>query len=470
MDKLLIIDDEKSILDMLKIAFEKDNYQVDTALSADRACSMIEQDDYDLVLTDIRLPQKSGMDILKFVRKFNPRVPVVMITAYGTIKQAVDAFKAGAMDYVVKPFDMEELKLIVAKGLERRRLTEENIQLKKQLQEKYRFDDMVGKSPPMQKIYDLIEKISISDATILITGESGTGKEMAARSIHLQSRRRDHPFVTVNCGALPENLLESELFGHVRGAFTGAVANKKGMFEAAEKGTLFLDEIGEMSPPTQVKLLRAIQDKSVRYVGGTKEIPVDCRIISATNQDIKQKTKDGEFREDLYYRLNVISFEMPRLRERKEDIPLLVDHFLSFHCRKMNIPKKRVAPEVYTIFENYPWPGNVRELANAVERTVAIEERQTITRRSLPEELLQVSAPEGECKIDDGFDLNKTIDSITRKYVEQALILSGSSLKKTASLLGVNYRSVRYLVDKFGLKDDARNSVKKEASEKSGAA
>ncbi len=461
MDKLLIIDDEKSILHMLKITFEKENYEVDTALSAERAFAMIGREDYDLVLTDIRLPQKSGMDILKFVRENKPRTPVVMITAYGTIKQAVEALKSGAADYVLKPFDMEELKIIVAKGLEKRRLTEENIQLKKELREKYRFDDMIGKSPPMRNIYSLIEKIALSDSTVLIYGESGTGKEMAARSIHAQSRRRDHPFVSVNCGALPENLLESELFGHVRGAFTGAVAHKKGMFETAEKGTLFLDEIGELSPPTQVKLLRALQDKRVRRVGGTQEIPVDCRIISATNQDLKRKIKEGGFREDLYYRLNVISFEMPSLRKRKEDIPLLTDFFLSLHCKKMDIPPKRIAPEVFTLFEHYPWPGNVRELANVIERTVAIEERQTITRKSLPEELLQPQGGEADFRLEEGFSLNKTIDAVTRKYVEQALALSGGSLKKTASLLGVNYRSARYLLDKFGLKE-TRNNVKEE--------
>ncbi len=464
MDKLLIIDDEKSILDMLKIAFEKENHEVDTALSADRAFTMIEQGDYDLVLTDIRLPQKSGMDILKYVRKHKPEIPVIMITAYGTIKQAVEAFKAGAVDYVVKPFDMEELKIIVAKGLEKRKLREENIQLKRELREKYRFDNMIGKCPEIQKIYNLIEKIALSDSTILISGESGTGKEVAARAIHFQSRRSDHAFVTVNCGALPESLLESELFGHMRGAFTGAVAQKKGMFEVAEKGTLFLDEIGEISPSIQVKLLRAIQDKSVRRVGGTREIPVDCRIISATNQDLKQRIKTGEFREDLYYRLNVISFEMPPLRERKEDIPLLVDYFLTLHCRKMNVPKKRIAPEVFSIFENYHWPGNIRELANVVERTVAIEERETVTRKSLPGELLEPVSGGINYEIEEGFNLNRKIDAVTKKYLEQALVVSGGSLKKSASLLGINYRSARYLMEKYGLRE-TRNSIKEELPE-----
>jgi DNA-binding NtrC family response regulator len=465
MDKLLIIDDEKSILDMLKIAFEKENYEVDTALSADRAFTMIEQGDYDLVLSDIRLPQKSGMDILKYVRRNKPEIPVIMITAYGTIKQAVEAFKAGAVDYVVKPFDMEELKIIVAKGLEKRKLRAENIKLKQELQEKYRFDNMIGKSLAIQKIYDLIEKIAVSDSTVLISGESGTGKEIAARAIHFKSRRKDNAFVTVNCGALPESLLESELFGHVRGAFTGAVAQKKGMFEIAEQGTLFLDEIGEISPPIQVKLLRAIQDKRVRRVGGTKEIPVDCRIISATNQDLKEKIKTGDFREDLYYRLNVISFKMPPLRERKDDIPLLVDYFLTLHCKKMGIPKKRIAPEVYSIFENYPWPGNIRELANVIERTVAIEERETITRKSLPGELLEpISGGDLEYNIEDGFNLNRKIDAITKKYLEQALVLSGGSLKKSAAMLGINYRSARYLLEKYGLKE-TRNSIKEELPE-----
>ncbi len=453
MDKILIIDDEKSILDLLSVVFKKEGYTVETALSAKTALELIDTNGFDLILTDIKLPQMSGMKILKHVKEKQPEMPVVMITAYGTIKQAVEALKMGASDYVVKPFNMEELKIIIAQGLESRRIQQENVLLKKELEEKYGMDNMVGKSKKMQEVYNLIEKIAVTDSTVLISGESGTGKEMAARAIHFHSRRRERPFVSINCGALPENLLESELFGHVKGSFTGAIANKKGMFETAEKGTLFLDEVGEMSPWTQVKLLRTLQDKRIRRVGGTQEIPVDVRIIGATNQDLKKRIEEGKFREDLFYRLNVISLELPPLRKRKEDIPVLVNHFLSKYCEKMSRKLKRIAPRVMKIFESYSWPGNVRELENTIERIIAIEERETVTESSLPEELL---TPQGDqdrsFEIKPGFDLNETLDEISRSFIHQALQRTSGSLKDTASLLGINYRSLRYLIEKLGLK------------------
>jgi DNA-binding NtrC family response regulator len=293
MDNILIIDDEKSLLDLLSVVFKKEGYGVKTSLSASRAFELLEKDDIDLVVTDIKMPQTNGMDVLKFVRENRPEVPVVMITAYGSISQAVEALKAGALDYVVKPFDVDELKIIVGRGLAERRLKQENVLLKKDLKERYSFENMIGKSRAMQEIYGLIEKVSTTDSTILVTGESGTGKEMAARAIHYQSGRNNNQFVSINCAALPENLLESELFGHAKGSFTGAVADKKGMFEIAQRGTLFLDEVGEMSPWTQVKLLRALQERKIRRVGGTDEIPVDVRIIAATNQDLKRRFEEG---------------------------------------------------------------------------------------------------------------------------------------------------------------------------------
>ena len=452
MDKILIVDDEKSILDLLNMVFKKQGYAVKNAPSAEKAIQLMEEDEFDLVLTDVRLPKKSGMDILKYVREKEPHMPVIMITAYGTIKQAVEAFKAGAVDYVLKPFDVEELKIIVEKGLKERRLKEENVLLKKELKERYSFKNMIGKSKPIQEIFGLIDKISGTDSTVLITGDSGTGKEMAARAVHFSGKRKDKPFTTVNCGALPESLLESELFGHVKGAFTGAVAQKKGMFQVAHNGTLFLDEIGEMSPQTQVKVLRAIQEKTIRRVGGTEEIPVDVRIISATNQDLKKKLKQGSFREDLFYRLNVITFHMPSLRGRREDIPPLVQHFLKKHCEKIGIKLKRVAPEVFNVFETYTWPGNIRELENVIERIVAIEERETITRKSLPNELLSPQkAAAGDRRIKPGFNLNKVLDELTKEYVQDALSLSHGNKKKASSVLGINYRSIRYLIDKHGI-------------------
>jgi DNA-binding NtrC family response regulator len=457
MEKILVVDDEKSILDLLTVVFKKEGFTVFTSLSAVKAIELIDKEDIDIILTDIKLPHMSGMDILKHVKENKPDIPVIMITAYGTIKQAVQAFKQGALDYVLKPFDMDELKMVVSQGLEKTRLKQENTRLKKEFKEKYNFTNMIGKSKNMQEIYTLIEKISASDATILITGESGTGKELAARALHVHSRRKDRPFVSINCGALPENLLESEMFGHVKGSFTGASVNKKGMFEVADNGTLFLDEIGELSPMTQVKLLRTLQDRRIRRVGGTTEILVDTRIIAATNQDVKKRIEDGRFREDLFYRLNVISFEMPPLRDRKDDIPLLANHFLKRYCERLGKKQKRFAPEVIKVFEAYPWPGNVRELENMVERLVAIEDRETLTNKSLPDELLSPqNASNGNIKLDHGFDLNKTLDQLTRSYVKQALTVSDGRLKETATLLGVNYRSLRYLIDKHELKNFKR--------------
>lgn len=396
------------------------------------------------------------MEILKRVKETKPYIPVIMVTAYGTIKQAVEALKEGAMDYVVKPFDVEELKIIVSQGLERGRLKQENILLKKQLMEKYSFENIVGKSKRMKDVYGLIEKIAATDSIVLIKGESGTGKELAARAIHLLSHRREKPFVSINCGAVPENLLESELFGHMRGSFTGAVADKKGMFEVAEKGVLFLDEVGEMSSMTQVKLLRALQDRKIRRVGGTEEIPVDVRIIAATNQNLKKKIEEKKFREDLFYRLNVLSLEMPPLRKRKEDLPLLVSHFIKKYCQEMGRKTKRIAPEVMNVLESYPWPGNVRELENMIERVVAIEERGIITKESLPEELLAPhKKPDTSYLFEPGFSLNSYLDDIAKNYIKQARQAAGGKLRETASLLGISYRTLRYLIDKYGLKPNS---------------
>jgi len=453
MDKILIIDDEKSILDLLTVVFKKEGYEVKTSLSAARAVDLLKNGDFDLVITDIKMPQMSGMDLLKHIKDHDPDLQVILITAYGSIRQAVDAFKAGASDYVVKPFDIEELKIIASRSLEKRRLKQENILLKKDLKDKYSFERMIGKSRAMQEIYDLIEKVAATDSTVLITGESGTGKEMAARAVHAQSRRRDGRFVTINCAALPENLLESELFGHAKGSFTGAVADKKGMFEVAGKGTLLLDEVGEMSPWTQVKLLRALQERRIRRVGGTDEIPVDVRIIAATNQDLKKRIREGKFREELFYRLNVITFDMPPLRKRVEDIPALVSHFLQKYCAKMEKKMKRMAPDVFALLEAYPWPGNIRELENVVERIVAIEDRETVTTSSLPREILTPHREKGDqIALEPGFDLAAHVDEITKKYITLALATSRGSLKKSAILLGVSYRTLRYLIEKYGLK------------------
>ncbi len=461
MEKILIIDDEKSILDLLSMVFKKEGYRVRATLSAKKALELLNKEEFGLILTDIKLPEMSGFEILKRVRESKPDIAVVMITAYGNVKQAVEALKAGAFDYVVKPFDVDELKIIVAKALEKKRLQEENILLRKELKEKSSFETVIGKSKKIKQVYSMIEKIAGTDSTILVTGESGTGKELAARAIHSLSPREENRFVSINCGALPENLLESELFGHVEGAFTGAVADKVGLFEVAQRGTLFLDEVGEMAPWTQVKLLRTLQDKKIRRVGGTEEAAIDVRIIAATNQDLKKKISEGKFREDLFYRLNVISFEMPPLRERKEDVPLFVNHFLKKYSMEIGKSMKRIAPDVMKLFESYPWPGNIRELENVIERTVAIEDRETITLDSLPDELLTArTREETDLLFQKNFCLTSFLDEAAQSYIKQARLLSGGNLKKTASLLGISYRNLRYLIDKYKLKTDQETDEK----------
>ena len=463
MDTILIVDDEKSLLELLSVVFKKEGYQVKTNPGTPKVFELVEQGDYDLLICDIKMPQVDGMDVLKRAKLRNPLAPVIMITAYGSVKQAVDALRIGALDYVMKPFDVEELKILVAHGLEGRRLREENILLKKTLRAESSFENMIGKSKSMREIFGLIEKIASTDSTVLVTGESGTGKEMAARAIHAQSRRRDAAFVSVNCAALPENLLESELFGHVKGSFTGAVTDKRGMFETAHQGTMFLDEVGEMSPWTQVKLFRVLQERKVRRVGGTNEIPFDVRIIAATNQDLKKRIEEGKFREELFYRLNVILFEIPALRKRAEDIPLLLSHFLQKHCERMGRKMKRLTPEVVGLLEAYAWPGNVRELANVIERIVAVEERETITAGCLPAEIAGTLPKEGgPVALKAGFKLEEYLDQISRKYLQEAGQMAGGNMRKMADLLGLSYRSLRYLMDKYQVKAFKRLETKDE--------
>jgi DNA-binding NtrC family response regulator len=466
METILVVDDEKSILDLLSMVFKKEGFQVKTSLGTPSVYELVDDDDFDLLICDIKMPKVDGMELLKHVKKQKPIVPVIMITAYGSVKQAVEALKVGALDYVVKPFDIEELKILVSHGLEERKIREENILLKKSFQEQSSFENMIGKSKAMREVFGLIEKVATTDSTVLVTGESGTGKEMAAKAIHALSRRRERPFVSINCAALPENLLESELFGHTKGSFTGAVADKKGMFETAHAGTIFLDEVGELSPWTQVKLFRVLQERRIRRVGGTDEILVDVRIIAATNQDLKKRIEEGKFREELFYRLNVISFEMPALRKRTEDIPLLISYFLQKHCEKMGRKTKRLTPEVISFLETYGWPGNVRELENLIERTVAVEERETITVSCLPRDILEMRRSEdGPAVLKPGFDLEGHLDQIAKKYIQEAGSASRGNMKKMASLLGVSYRSLRYLIEKYQLKSFKKSGQREESGE-----
>jgi DNA-binding NtrC family response regulator len=454
--RLLIVDDESSIVDFLALLFEEEGYAVATARSATEARQTLARQAIDLVLCDVTMPDGNGLDLLKEINtgENGSHPAVIMMTAYTSTKTAIEAMKAGAADYVSKPFDVDELKIVVQKALEREKLADENVYLRRELEQKYTFNNIIGKSPRMQAIFALIERIARTNSTVLIHGESGTGKELIARAIHFASPRATRRFLSLNCGALPENLLESELFGHERGAFTGAVREKKGLFQEADRGTLFLDEIGEMTPTMQVKLLRAIQEKVVRKVGGTEEETVDVRIIAATNQNLESRLTTGEFREDLYYRINVLPILLPPLRQRREDVPLLVDFFLQKYCRQMELPPRQISVEAMHLLEGYDWPGNVRELENLIERALALSHAETITTRDLPVHLLTQRRTHSELiqLPEDGIDLEAYLEDIRAQLMQQALERTNGVQTQAADLLGMSFRSFRYYAKKAGLK------------------
>ncbi len=461
---VLVIDDEKGIVDVLTIALEKDGYRVVGATSCTDGLRLLEEARPDLVLTDLRMDDGSGFDVLRAARASSPDTPVIMITAYTSTKTAIDALKLGAYDYISKPFDIEELKHVAGKALERKRLVEENVVLRLRVSGTP-FGSLVGISRRMKAVFDLSERIGRTSSTVLITGESGTGKELIARAIHAASARSARLFVSVNCGAMPENLLESELFGHERGAFTGAVKEKRGLFHEAEGGTLFLDEVGEMSLTMQVKLLRALQDRVIRRVGGNTEEQVDVRIICATNKDLGKKVAEGSFREDLFYRINVIPLPIPPLRERRDDIPRLVKHFLEKVCREQAVEPKRISSEAMKLLESWSWPGNVRELENLIERTVALEPSEIITSSSLPEEFLRPAGVSTVGDVDalnlppEGLDLEATLEWIGRRLMHQALDRTGGVQIRAAELLRMSERSFRYYAKKYGLRREENDLV-----------
>jgi two-component system, NtrC family, response regulator PilR len=452
--KLLIVDDESSMLDFLSILFQGVGYEVTTARSVGEAHKQLERNAFDLVLCDILMPDGNGLDLLREIKSSGGGPPVVMMTAYTSTKSAIEAMKLGAADYISKPFDVEELKIVAQKALERAELADENVYLRRELEQKYTFNNIIGKSARMQAIFSLVERIARTASTALIHGESGTGKELIARAIHFASPRSNRRFLSINCGAMPENLLESELFGHERGAFTGAVKDKKGLFQEADRGTLFLDEIGEMTPSMQVKLLRALQEKVVRKVGGTDEESVDVRIIAATNQDLEGRLLTGEFREDLYYRINVLPIHLPPLRQRREDIPLLVDFFLQKYSKQMELPLRQISIEAMQILESYDWPGNVRELENLIERVLALSHSETITTRDLPVHLLtnRRTHPDLVQLPEEGLDLEAYLESIRTQLMIQALERTNGVQTQAAELLGMSFRSFRYYAKKAGLK------------------
>ncbi len=385
---ILVIDDEASIRESLQTLLELEGFQVETAATGEEGLAKIAERPMDLVLLDFALPDRNGLEILRDIRDRDPELGVIMITAYGTVENAVAAMQAGATNFIQKPWDNEKLVADVRAVVGRRRAEEENIQLKRALKQRYNFENIVGKSEPMLKIFDLVAQVAPSRSTILLQGESGTGKELIAKAIHMNSPRKDRPFVPVNTGSTPADLLESTLFGHVKGAFTSAVASKKGLFEIADRGTLFLDEIGTMSLETQAKILRVLQDRRFMHLGGVQEVQVDVRIIAATNVDLRQMSREGRFRDDLFYRLNVITLDLPPLRQRREDIPLLVEFFLRKFAEENDRAVRQIAPEALRSLLEYSWPGNVRELENVVERAVVLSSGPTITLDLLPDQVV----------------------------------------------------------------------------------
>jgi len=390
---VLIIDDEVEIRESLQTLLEMEGYDVETAATGMQGLNRIGQRPFDLVLLDLALPDRNGMDVLADAHAQDPGLSVIMITAYGTVENAVKAMQSGAANFIQKPWDNEKLLADVRAAIARHRAEEENVQLKRALKQRYNFEHIVGKSEAMLKIFDLVAQVAPSRSTVLLQGESGTGKELIAKAIHLNSPRRDRPFVPVNTGSMPPDLLESTLFGHVKGAFTSAIASKKGLFEVADKGTLFLDEIGTMGMDTQSKILRVLQDRKFMHLGGVHELQVDVRIIAATNVDLRQMVRDGKFREDLFYRLNVITIDLPPLRQRKEDIPILVDHFLRKYSEENERPYRRITPEGLRPLVSYSWPGNVRELENVIERAVVLSSGQEIGVELLPDQIAGRGTP-----------------------------------------------------------------------------
>jgi len=462
--RILIVDDERSMREMLAILLRREGHDVAIAENGRRALEFLNQRPFDLVVSDARMPDIDGLQVLRHARSVNPAVIAIMITAYGSPDLIKGVEELGVNDYVEKPFNTEVLKFRIRKELDRRRLQQENVLLKRAMHTAHHFSNIVGSSSAMIQVFELVETVAATGSTILITGESGTGKELIARAIHVRSPRRERPFVAVNCGALTETLLDSELFGHVRGAFTGADNNKKGLIEVADKGTIFLDEIGEMSPMLQVKVLRVLQERKYRRVGGTEEIDADIRIIAATNRDLAKMVADGSFREDLFYRINVIPVRLPPLRERGDDVVGLAGHFVAKYAPQMKKNITGISEAAMAALTAYAWPGNVRELENAIERAVALERSSTIELESLPEAVRGTpatpslpaaaagSAPAPSSLPETGFDLEQHVQHLEREYIAEALRRSGGVKVKAAELLGMSFRSFRYYMKKYNLK------------------
>ena len=458
--RVLVVDDEPSMRQMLAIVLKREGYDVVLAENGRMALAALERGPFDLLISDIKMPDMSGVDVLREAKRIDPDILGIMITAFASTETAIEAMRLGACDYLSKPFDIDLLKMKVREKVENRYLKQENVLLKRTLGLSHQFSNIIGRSQTMLDVFKMIETVARTNSTILLTGESGTGKGLVAQAVHYQSLRRDKPMVALNCGAMPETLLESEMFGHMRGAFTGADANKKGLLEVAEKGTIFLDEIGEMSPVMQVKLLRVLQERRFRRVGGLEELQADIRVIAATNQDLTRAVAEGRFREDLFYRINVIPIVLPPLRDRREDIPLLAEHFLSKYAEQMDKPITTVSRPALDLLQKHDWPGNIRELENVIERAVALEGTPSVQPESLPPVVrggtaradTPASGAGRELLPAEGLDLEARVQEIERGYLAQALERANGVQVKAAELLGMSFRSFRYYVKKYYLR------------------
>ncbi|OGL41652.1 MAG: Fis family transcriptional regulator [Candidatus Schekmanbacteria bacterium RIFCSPHIGHO2_02_FULL_38_11] len=452
--KILIVDDESTIRMSLARILEKEGYAVAQAENGKKAIELLKKEPFHLILTDLKMPEVDGFEVLKQAKSISPDSVVIVLTAYVSVESAISAMKAGAYDYLSKPINIDEVRIVIRKALNQMTLVEENILLKKQLKGKYRFENIIGVSPQMQKVYQLMERVIETDSTILIQGESGTGKELVAKAIHYNSYRKNHPFVTINCGAIPKDLLESEFFGHVKGSYTGAFYDRTGKFELANKGTIFLDEIGTMAPDLQVKVLRVFQERELEKVGDSRKIKVDVRVISATNVNLEDLVTKGLFRDDLFYRLNVISLTLPPLRERVEDIPLLTSTFLKRFCKEMEKGEKKVSNSTMEFLIKYHWPGNVRELENTIERALALADGKLITPKHLSPKIINLppSVEWHGIKIpDEGIDLNSIVKNLEVDLINQALRKSNGVKSKAAKLLKVNRTTLVEKMKKIGL-------------------
>lgn len=433
--KILLVEDEDLSRDSLTRLLKMATFSVKGAASGKIALSLLAHEEFDIIITDLFLPDSNGIDILKQAKKFSPYTEVILITSHASAETAVKAMKEGAFDYITKPLNFDELSILISKALEKRHLLTENVYLKKQLNSKFGFANIIGNSPPMQKLFSRMKRIAGTDSTVLVLGESGTGKELVAKAIHYNSHRKDKPFVPVNCSAIPEALLESELFGHVKGSFTGAIRDKAGKFESASTGTIFLDEIGTMPLHLQTKLLRVLQEQEVERIGSSRTIQLDVRVISATNLNLEEEVKKGTFREDLFYRLNVIPIVLPPLRERKEDILPLVKHFVEKNCADMKRPTMTISNDAMEMLETYRWPGNVRELENMVERIVTLTEGDRIQVNDIPSHIRE----EVQTKVtEQGIDLVRTVNEIEKKMICDALSLCNGVKAKAAAMLKIN--------------------------------